>query len=167
MKAPTGDHHLEGQTSDENPHKRKWLSWSTWTSIPWIVEVLAWIASCCFFVGIIVALSIFDGKPLPDLRFHITPNALVGFLSTLAEVLLIVPLQSSIGQLKWLRALRTGPLDDFRALDAASRGPLGSAKLLASRVGGSVISSSSEISNDLWKLLLWMALMTVLVLPLM
>jgi hypothetical protein len=149
MKAPTVDDQQsqssEQRTSDskasERRHNRSDTSRSARASaaIPWKFEILAWVASCCFFVAIVVVLRAFDGRPLPKLKYGITPNALIGLLSTFAEFLLIVPVQSAIGQLKWLQAMRKRPLNDFRVIDEASRGPWGSLLLLVKRKGGYVL----------------------------
>ncbi|KAF2815304.1 uncharacterized protein BDZ99DRAFT_378589 [Mytilinidion resinicola] len=107
-----------------------------WDSMPWKLEILSWIGSLCFFIASIIVLRVLDDRPLPDVQFNITPNAIIGLLATFAEVLLIVPVNSAIGQLKWLQALRKRPMDDFRTIDEASRGPWGSVLLLARRKGG-------------------------------
>lgn len=91
-----------------------------------------------FFIAIVVVLKVLDGRPFPDLRFGLTPNVIIGLLATFAEFLLIAPVSSAIGQLKWLRALHRKPMDDFRAIYEASRGPWGSVVFLARRKGGYV-----------------------------
>ena len=123
-----------------------------WHSIPWKLEILSWIGSLCFFVATIIVLRVLDGRPIPELSFGITPNAIIGLLATFAEFLLIVPVNSAIGQIKWLQALRRRPMDDFRAIDEASRGPMGSVMLLARRKGGYVLSILLLIKLALWNL---------------
>ncbi|KAI0184134.1 hypothetical protein EV127DRAFT_375510 [Xylaria flabelliformis] len=61
----------------------------------------------------------------------------------IAISLLLKPIDSAIGQVKWLRSLQKRPIDDFRVIDAASRGPWGGVQLLASRKGGYVWIGSS------------------------
>lgn len=109
---------------------------SRWDSIPWKLEVLSWIGSLCFFLAIIIVLRIVNNRPSPDLEFGITPNAIVSLLATFAEALLAVPINSAIGQMKWLHALQKRPIDNFRAIDEATRGPIGSIQLLAHRKAG-------------------------------
>jgi hypothetical protein len=104
--------------------------------MPWTLEILSWICSACCFIAIVIVLRALDGRPLPDLRIGIAPNAIIGLLATFAEILLIVPVSSAIGQVKWLQALRKRPMDDFRTIDEAGRGPWGSFLLLARRKGG-------------------------------
>ena len=81
-------------------------------------------------------LQFLHDRPIPKLSYGLTPNAILGLLATFMELLLIVPVNSTIGQVKWLRALREQSMDDFRAIDEASRGAWGSSKLLAQRKGG-------------------------------
>ncbi|KAF2727221.1 hypothetical protein EJ04DRAFT_595782 [Polyplosphaeria fusca] len=144
-KAPTGDNQSEQQAQEPTASKDQ-PGGHRFSLLPWVWEIAAWVGSCSFFIGVVVTLSVLDKQPQPNFKYHITPNAIIGLLSTFAELLLIMPLQSSIGQLKWLRAMRTRPLDDFRAIDAASRGPLGSLILLARQAGGVTISIGALIS---------------------
>jgi hypothetical protein len=109
---------------------------SQWSFMSWKYQMLSWLGSLAFLIATVIVLRVFDGKPLPDLRIGITPNAIVGLLATFTELLLVVPVNSAFGQLKWLRSLRARPMDDFRAIDDASRGPWGSLMLLARRTGG-------------------------------
>jgi hypothetical protein len=55
---------------------------------------------------------------------------MIGLLATFAESLLMVPISSSLGQLKWLQAHEKQPMYNFQVLDKASRGPSGSFFLL-------------------------------------
>jgi hypothetical protein len=115
------------------PHKHSRLRWA---SRQWMPEILSWVASLCFFIATVVTLWVFDNRPLPNLRFGITPNAIIGLLATFVEFFLIIPVSSAIGQIKWIQALESQPMDDFRAFDEASRGPWGSLLLLVRRRGG-------------------------------
>jgi hypothetical protein len=81
-------------------------------------------------------LRVLDGQPLPNTKIGITPNAIVGLLATFVELSLVVPVNSAFGQIKWLRALRARPMQEFRTIDEASRGPWGSFILLTRRSGG-------------------------------
>ncbi|KAJ5319231.1 uncharacterized protein N7506_011935 [Penicillium brevicompactum] len=96
---------------------------TTWSLLPWKIEILSWTASLCFFVAIIVVLNVLNGRPLPELRYGITPNAIISLLATFAQSFLIIPVSSSIGQTKWLQAPRKHTLNDLRMVDEASRGP--------------------------------------------
>ena len=104
--------------------------------LAWKIELLAWATSCAFTIGIIVLLTQLNEKSLPDPQFGITPNAIITILSTIAKGCLLVPVQSAMGQLKWIQAVQAGPLDNFRIYDEASRGPKGSLGMLVRRKGG-------------------------------
>ncbi|PNP51314.1 hypothetical protein THARTR1_08071 [Trichoderma harzianum] len=127
------------------PSKRQHLR-SRWHSIAWKVEVSSWIASASCFIALVIALKVFDGHPLPQLKFGITPSAIVQILSTLGEFFLETSYSSGIGQLKWLNALQKTPLADFHAIDEASRGAWGSVVLIASRRGGLVAALGAFIT---------------------
>ncbi|KAK2763923.1 hypothetical protein FQN54_009542 [Arachnomyces sp. PD_36] len=129
----------DGAASYKRPQSR-------WSSLPWRLEILSWLGSLCFFIAIVIVLRVLDGRPLPDLRFGISPNAIIGLLATFAEFLLIVPVHSAIGQIKWLQALQTRPMDNFRTIDEASRGPWGSILLLARRNGGLTASFGAVVT---------------------
>lgn len=113
---------------------------STSMLLQWKVEILSWIGSLCFFTAIVIVLWRLDGQPIPKLPsgIMITPNAIIGLLATFSEILLIVPVHSAIGQIKWLRTTETTPMADFRTFDEASRGPWGSALLIIKGKGGCV-----------------------------
>lgn len=105
-------------------------------SIAWKVEFLAWIASACCFIALIITLKVFDGHPLPDLKFGISPGAIIQLLSAIGEFFLEISFGSGLGQLKWLNALQKTPLADFHTIDEASRGAWGGVVLIAKRRGG-------------------------------
>lgn len=113
---------------------------SGWSAIPWKLEILCWIGSLCFFIAIIVVLRVLNGRPLPDLQFGIQPSAILGLLATFGQALLIAPVSSALGQIKWLQALEERPMNNFETLDKASRGSFGSTLLIAGRKSGYVIS---------------------------
>jgi Protein of unknown function (DUF3176) len=121
------------QEIEQSSTKRLQSVWHSWT---WKVEILGWLGSLGCFIAIFVFLRVLDHRPLPSLRYGITPNAIIGLLASFVQILLLVPVTSSIGQLKWLRALRRRPIYTFQALDRASRGPWGSFLLLIRGSGG-------------------------------
>ncbi|KAF2742949.1 hypothetical protein M011DRAFT_462072 [Sporormia fimetaria CBS 119925] len=76
------------------------------TLLSWKAQISSLIASLFCFVAIVIVLQILDGRPLPNFK------------------------------LKWVRARNMRPMDDFRTVDEASRGPWGSALLLIRGKGG-------------------------------
>ena len=135
--------------SDEAVSQRRRRS-PRWIWLSWKWELISWFGGLSFFVTIIAVLGVLNGRPMPNLLFGITPNALIGLLATLAEFLLIVPVHSAVGQIKWLQALQKRPMDEFRIIDEASRGPWGSVLLLSRRKGGYVLFLyNMHLRNDL------------------
>ncbi|GFP55948.1 hypothetical protein TASIC1_0006011800 [Trichoderma asperellum] len=116
-----------------------------WHSIAWRVEILSWIASACCFIALVITLKVFDGHPLPQLKFGITPGAIIQLLSAIGEFFLEISFGAGVGQLKWLNALQKTPLADFHTIDEASRGAWGSVVLIATRRGGLLASLGAFI----------------------
>ncbi len=129
---------MEEPKATQKPSRKPKLRKPSSISLSWKNDILAWLGSCTCFVAIVVVLSELEGKVLPEMRFGLTPNAIISLLATFMELLLLSPVHSAIGQIKWLRALRQQPMDDFRVIDRATRSPWGSTILLAKRKGGYV-----------------------------
>jgi hypothetical protein len=81
--------------------------------------------------GDIIILIRVDGKPQPKFSLGLTINALVELITSIAKLFLAVPIVSGLGQLKWLWFnANAQPLTDFQLYEDASRGGLGSIRLL-------------------------------------
>jgi len=79
----------------------------------------------------VVTLRIFDGKEQPELAIGLTINSLLQYLTSFAKLAFVIPVIEGIGQLKWLWFKQEPrPLIDFEIYDEATRGGLGSFKLL-------------------------------------
>ncbi|KAI9712054.1 MAG: hypothetical protein M1820_001763 [Bogoriella megaspora] len=104
---------------------------------PWTTEVLNLALGVGALVGIIAVLAYFNGQALPNWPYYITLNALVALLATIVSAAILVPVQSGLSQLKWIK-YKSGraPLVDFETFDEASRGSKGAFKLLGTRRGG-------------------------------
>ncbi|KUL83997.1 hypothetical protein ZTR_07092 [Talaromyces verruculosus] len=140
-------HELQQLRASSLDHNQSLLPKSEgWSAIPWKLEILSWIGNLCSFIAIIVVLNVLKGRPLPDLQYGITPNAILTLLATFGQALLIAPVSSALGQMKWLQALEKRPMDNFETLDKASRGPLGSAFLIADRKSGPVTSFGAFVT---------------------
>lgn len=96
----------------------------------WPIESLALLASLACQIGLLVVLSRMADQPLDHWTASISLNTLVSILSTISRSLVLIPVTSCIGQLKWLSILSPQVLRNFDLMDQASRGPSGSAKLL-------------------------------------
>jgi hypothetical protein len=116
--------------------RAKWKNKEYWWPWEWLCELLA-VGS---LAAMVVLLMFYHGKPQAEWRQScFTLNGLVAFLATLTKTGLIIPVSAAIGQRKWLRFLPTKEgqqnarrLGDFEMFDEASRGSIGSAKLIFS-----------------------------------
>lgn len=99
----------------------------------WTWEFASAGLSLTCLLAVVIFLLVFQDKPLSrwNVRLDITPNTLVSFLSTLSRASLLLPIASSISQLKWIHAASApNYLSDIEVFDAASRGPWGALTLL-------------------------------------
>lgn len=132
---------------DKRTRRVSFLSlWQQLKALPWKLEVLSWISSFLCFMAIVIILGVFRGRSLPELPLNISLNSIVALLGTFSEILFMYPVASAIGQLKWLRARRQRPMNDFRLMDDASRGSLGSVLLLIQGRGGVFVSVGAFIT---------------------
>lgn len=102
----------------------------------WSAEII-WSATSLACLGAVIGvLKVYDGRGLADWPLAISLNALVAFLEALCRLALVVPLMEGMAQLRWNWFARgERPLSDFGVIDDATRGPVGSARLLAKRKG--------------------------------
>lgn len=109
--------------------RRRW--WWTW-------EILCELLAISSLIATALVLAHYNNKPQADWQqSYFTLNGLVAFLATLIKTGLIIPVSAAIGQRKWLRFLpdsngrsRAHRLGEFEVFDEASRGSLGSTKMI-------------------------------------
>ncbi|GKZ29576.1 hypothetical protein AbraIFM66950_005608 [Aspergillus brasiliensis] len=106
----------------------------------WVPEISATVLMLLCLVAIGVILKEYQGKPIPDLPWGLTLNAIISTLTTCSKSLLLYAISVSISQSKWAWFKRRQPLQDLQTFDEASRGPLGSMGLLSGRTVNSVAS---------------------------
>lgn len=97
----------------------------------WLHEISSLLASWACQIWLVVILLHRKDRPLDTWAQKVSLNAMVSALSTISKALLLEPVGASIGQLKWLHLRHPRRMCDFELFDQASRGPLGSAYLLA------------------------------------
>lgn len=102
----------------------------------WIPELSALIGSVLSFALIIVLLSVFDNHPVFTWN-GVTLNTIVSILSLAMKSSSAFTLAECTAQWKWvLFSRQKRPLIDFDRIDAATRGPLGSLRILTKMKGG-------------------------------
>ena len=99
----------------------------------WTFELLSMLASVVLLVTLIIHLLEWDDRPIAAFNSNITLNTLTLVLSLCSKLSMLMPLSSSIGQLRWIRAQQGMTLKSFYILDLASRGPLGAIRAMFSK----------------------------------
>lgn len=102
----------------------------------WLFEILSCAASFVVLIVIIVLLRRYDQQPVPAWRHGVTLNTLLALLATLCKAAFAYPVLQGISQLKWnWFTKQQRPLIHFEAFDEASRGAVGSIRLLVATRG--------------------------------
>ncbi|CZR66586.1 uncharacterized protein PAC_16487 [Phialocephala subalpina] len=112
------------------PIRQETRNWFSRQSDWWLREFSSCLFSLLCAVAIIIILKVYDGEPLSKLPKGITLNIVLALFTTLAKAGLMIPISEALGQLKWVWFKEERPLVDFETFDQASRGPIGSVKLL-------------------------------------
>ena len=98
----------------------------------WIWEILASIISLVLLASIFVIFNKYDNESLDSWPVIWKINSVVGFITTIVQVGMMVPVAAGISQLKWLWYKKDHSLADIDKFDQASRGPFGAVFLLLS-----------------------------------
>lgn len=97
----------------------------------WKFETSLLFLGVCSLLAIIVLLAVENGKTLDSWKFYLSLNTVVSILGTISRASLASSVGSCIAQEKWnWFRKRQDSLYLFGRFDSASRGPLGSLKLL-------------------------------------
>jgi hypothetical protein len=89
-----------------------------------------WLGSALALTGMVILLAECDQKPI--FSWHgVSLNTIISILSTASKAWLLLTVDAAISQWKWILFSHDRRiLNDFGVIDSASRGPLGSLKLL-------------------------------------
>ena len=113
----------------------------------WVPEIAAVLFSILCLIAMVITLAIFDNKTRPQLTQYITFDTIISILATGTRSCLLYATSSTLGQKKWTWFMsRHRRLRDVQTLDEASRGPLGSFKMLLGRVAASTASLGALIT---------------------
>ncbi len=117
----------QSHTTLKSRYERVFTDW-------WLWEILAVFLSLSSFSALVIVLSVYDGRAVPQLRISL--NAIVSILGTISKTSMMFSITATISQFKWLLfSGKTRQLKDLQLYDDASRGPLGSSALLLSEKG--------------------------------
>jgi hypothetical protein len=126
QKQSATPHVKEAKYSDD-----KRSAWSLLQKWQWKFETCLLFLSVCSLIAIIVLLAVEDGTALASWKFYFSLNTVVSVLGTISRASLASSVGSCIAQEKWnWFRKRQDPLYLFDRFDSASRGPLGSFRLL-------------------------------------
>ncbi|KAI0594725.1 hypothetical protein F4775DRAFT_572768 [Biscogniauxia sp. FL1348] len=96
-------------------------------------EILSLILATITLIGLVVLLKTHEDKPTPEWSvgpWGVTLNAVLSIVSTIFRGSLLVPVAQSISQFGWIWYTQPRSLEDLVYYSSASRGPLGSLRLL-------------------------------------
>ncbi|CAI6099212.1 unnamed protein product [Clonostachys chloroleuca] len=97
----------------------------------WIEELVWCLLIVVIFIVLVVVLSQYDNKHMPNWPMGLTLNTLVAFLATVCRAMTLVPIIEGVSQLKWnWFATKQRSLRELYLFDQASRGPFGALRLL-------------------------------------
>ena len=129
-----GKHNLHNEILDRSrPVSRIW-SESTREHVSWIQHVIPWatelvwcLLGIILLMALVMVLSTFNDKPLPDLPLGLTLNTIVAILATAIRAVTVFLIGQGISQAKWNQFVGVHkPLLNLHVFDEASRGPWGS-----------------------------------------
>ena len=120
--------------------KRRFGFWYYW----WLET------ACCLlvlgaFAGVVAVLWTSDGKTLPQFPLNISINTMVAVLTAILKSAMILVIAEGLSHLKWAWFRQARPLGDISEYDMASRGPLGSIRLLLTLRGRDFIATIGAI----------------------
>ena len=121
------------------PLKRIW-------SYAWLIEISSFFLATLALAAIFITLAVHSGRPMPQWPKVISINSLIAIFTAVLKAALMMPVaegivfglvshtlltpRTGIGQLKWHWFHQPRSLVDLDRIDAASRGPWGSFKLM-------------------------------------
>lgn len=100
----------------------------------WWKELLSIVFSLLCLAANVAVLASLHQKPYESWRIarvDVTPNTIISIIATVTKASLLLPVAEILVQLKWLYfQARMQRVSDLQVFDDASRGPLGSMRLL-------------------------------------
>ncbi|KAF4592558.1 hypothetical protein GQ602_002857 [Ophiocordyceps camponoti-floridani] len=99
---------------------------------PWFFEMASLVAAAALVAAIVIILVGFDGEKLPQLPYSINLNTIIALLTLCLRASIALIAAGIISQSKWIWfSDKPRSLANFQTFDEASRGLLGSLKLIS------------------------------------
>lgn len=111
----------------------------------WLLPIFAILGSGLSMLATGILLAYYNNQPIFDWN-GVTINAIIAIFSAISKAMLAFSLAECLGQAKWIWfSWKERPLSDIDLIDAGSRGPIGSFKILGQPVACSFISMGAII----------------------
>lgn len=96
-------------------------------------EIFFLVLAAASLIGLLALFKRYDHKPTPQWSlgsWGVTLNAIISIVSAIFRGSLMMPVAQTISQFTWIWYMQPRPFQDLVYYDSASRGPLGSFRLL-------------------------------------
>ena len=113
----------------------------------WWLEILSCIITVAALIAIVAIIYPYQAQPLPQWPYSISINTLIAVMATIMKAAMLLITAEGLSQLKWswFQKRQQRPLLDLAKYDMASRGPLGSIRLLFTLRHQHVIASIGAV----------------------
>ena len=120
---------------DSAPAEARGLSsiYDRYISDSWWFEFLSWLLATVMLLALLIVFGKFNGKSLSEWHSKLTLNTIIAVVSQLVQMVLLVPIASSLSQLQWLWYRDRKPLKDISYFQDAGTGLVSSMVLLYKR----------------------------------
>ena len=105
----------------------------------WWFEFLSWLVATVMLLALLILLGEFNNNSLSDWHSKLSLNTIIAVVSQLVQMVLLVPIASSLSQLQWLWYRDRKPLKDISYFQDASTGPMSSLVLLYKRYASLIV----------------------------
>ena len=131
-------HDTPGEDSARGASHRVSL-YDRYISDSWWFEFLSLLIATVMLLALLILLGKFNGKSLSQWHSNLTLNTIIAVVSQLVQMVLLVPIASSISQLQWLWYRNRKPLKDIAYFQDASTGLMSSFVLLYKRYASFIV----------------------------
>ena len=105
----------------------------------WWLEIISWLVATILLLALLILLGKYNGKALSKWHSGLSLNTIIAVVTQLVQMVLMVPIASSLSQLQWLWYRNKKPLQDISAFQEASGGLVSSLLLLSRRLTSLIV----------------------------